>query len=337
MRRLHNRFAALTLLCGIALSIAWPLPALSPGERRFSYVPNHFPTQPDNQPIGPVHGGVAIDHAGNVYVSTDTPRGILVFGPDGKYRRCFGPTLIHALYLRRERDGEYLYAARPTFHEVLKIKTDGTIAWTMGYPQESGLYAKAEEYNPTNMVALPDGTIFVADGYGKNYIHKYDRNRKYLKSFGGPGGIPAEEGKFNRCHGLTVDTRGPRPLLIVCNRESGRVEQWDTDGNLVQVLQRNLRMPATAYVAGDYVAIGELQGRVTILGKDNSIVAQIGDNPNESQRANYGLDPAQWTDGICNSPHGIAIDKAGNVIVSEWSKFGRLLLFAPRRLQAKRP
>ncbi len=327
---------ALITLSVIALFVTTPLRGISQGEVTFSNVPNHFPTQPDNQPIGPAHGGVAVDRAGNIYVSTDTPRGILVFAPDGKYLRNFGPTQIHGLYLRRERDGEYLYAARPNFHEVLKIKTDGTPAWTMGYPTESGIYTKAEEFNPTNIVALADGTIFVADGYGKNYIHKYDSTRKYLKSFGGPGGNPAEDGKFNRCHGLAVDTRGPKPLLIVCNRESGRVEQWDTDGNLVKVLQRNLRMPATAYVAGDYVAIGELQGRVTILGKDNSIVAQLGDNPNVAQRANYGLPPAQWTEGICNNPHGIAIDKAGNVIVSEWSQFGRLHMFARKRVPTKR-
>ena len=175
------------------------------------------------------------------------------------------------------------------------------------------------------------GTIFVADGYGNNWIHKYDRERKYMMSFGGPGGMPAEDGKFNRCHGLAVDTRGPKPMLIVCNRESGRVEQWDTDGNLVKVLQRGLRMPAAANVSGSYVAIAELQGRVTILGKDNSIVAQIGDNPNTAQRANFGLDPAQWTDGICNSPHGVVMDRAGNVIVSEWSQFGRVLKFAVKK------
>ena len=250
LRVSRHRSLSLIALCAITFLLTLPLLGFSPREMKVSYVPNHFPTQPDNQPIGPAHGGAAVDRAGNVYVSTDTPRGILVFGPDGKYLRCFGPTQIHGLYLRRERDGEYLYAARPNFHEVLKIKTDGTTAWTMGYPEASGIYTKAEEFNPTNMVALPDGTIFVADGYGKNYIHKYDRDRKYLKSFGGPGGMPAEDGKFNRCHGLTVDTRGPKPLLIVCNRESGRVEHWDTDGNLVKVLQRNLRMPAAVNDCG---------------------------------------------------------------------------------------
>ncbi len=322
----RNRFLSLITACVII-----PLMGFSPRDVKVSYVPNHFPDKPDSRQIGPAHGGAAVDRAGNIYVSTDTPRGILVFGPDGKFERNFGPEQIHGLFLQRERDGEYLYAARPNFHEVLKIKTDGTNMWTMGYPAESNIYAKSEEFNPTNVVALPDGTIFVADGYGKNWIHKYDKSRKYIKSFGGPGGMPAEDGKFNRCHGLTVDRRGPKPMLIVCNRESGRVEMWDTDGNLVKVLQRNLRMPAAVNVSGDYIAIAELQGRVTILGKDNSIVAQIGDNPNESHRANYGLEPAQWVEGICNSPHGITFDHSGNVVVSEWSQFGRLLMFSLKK------
>lgn len=336
MSCLRSRFMALITLGVIALCVATPLRGLARAELKFAYVPNHFPAQPDNQQIGPAHGGVAIDRAGDVYVSTDTPRGILVFAPDGHFLRNFGPSFIHGLFLRRERDGEYLYAARPNFHEVQKIKTDGTPVWTMGYPKEANIYTKPEEFNPTNIVTLPDGTIFVADGYGKNYVHKYDKDRKYIKSFGGPGGMPAEEGKFNRCHGITVDTRGPKPMLVICNRESGRVEQWDTDGNLVKVLQRGLRMPAVAFASGDYIAIGELQGRVTVLGKDNSIVAQLGDNPNESQRANYGLPPAQWTEGIINSAHGIAMDKAGDVIVSEWSQFGRLHLYARDRSKAKK-
>lgn len=298
------------------------------GQVKFTAVPAYFPAQPDNQSLGPTHGGAAVDRAGNAYISTDTPRGILVFGPDGKYLRCFGPSHIHGLHLQRERDGEYLYAARPTAHEVSKIKTDGTVAWTMGHPEGAGIYTAAAEFNPTNVVALRDGTIFVADGYGKNFIHKFDRERKYVKSFGGPGGNPAEEGKFHRCHGLAVDNRGPQPLLVVCNRETGRVEHWDTDGNLVKILARDLRMPAAAHVSGDLIAVAELRGRVTIFGKDNAIAAQLGDNPQDTQRANFGLEPAKWTEGICNSPHAVAFDRAGNLVVAEWSRFGRVLKFA---------
>ena len=315
-----------------AVFVTLPLLGLTPSAPKFEVVPGYFPAQPGNLPIGPTHGGVAVDRAGNVYMSTDTARGILVFGPSGKFLRSFGPTQIHGLFLRRERDGEYLYCARPNFNECEKLRLDGTEVWKLGYPEKSGIYANAGEFHPTNVVATPDGSIFVADGYGKKWIHKYDAQRNYVKSFGGPGSVtPAEEGKFNTCHGLTVDTRGPKPLLFVCNRESGRVEQWDTDGNFVKVLVRDLRMPAAVQIRGDYAAIAELRGRVTVLDKDNKIVAQIGDNPDEKQRANYALDPSAWTEGICNSPHGISFDGSGNIVVSDWSQFGRLTKFASKR------
>jgi DNA-binding beta-propeller fold protein YncE len=299
------------------------------GPPRFEVVHDFFPAQPDGQPYGPMHGGVAVDRAGNIYASTDTPRGILVFDSKGNFLRAFGPTHVHGLFLKRERGGEFLYCARPDFNEVEKLKTDGTEVWKMGYPEQSGIYKNAGEFHPTNVVSTPDGSIFVADGYGKKWIHKYDKDRNYVKSFGGPGSVtPAEDGKFNTCHGLTVDLRGKKPLLFVCNRESNRVEEWDTDGNFVKVLQRDLRMPACVQIRGDYVAIAELKGRVTVLDKNNDIVAQVGDNPKEDQRANYGLKPSEWTEGILNNPHGISFDNQGNIIVSEWSQYGRISKFA---------
>jgi hypothetical protein len=109
----------------------------------------------------------------------------------------------------------------------------------------------------------------------------------------------------------------------VCNRNNNRVEYWDLDGNFVKVIQKDLRMPAAVHIRGNYAVFPELQGRVTVLDKEGNIVARVGDNPNEKQRANFGLAPDQWKDGICNSPHGASIDKDGNLIVSEWSQFGR--------------
>ena len=73
--------------------------------------------------------------------------------------------------------------------------------------------------------------------------------------------------------------------------------------------------------------IPELQGRVTVLDKEGKIVAQVGDNPDEKQRANFGLPSGEWKEGVCNSPHGASIDKAGNLIVTEWSQFGHLHKF----------
>ncbi len=295
-------------------------------ELKYSIAPNFFEQNPDQKPLGPCHGGVVLDKAGNIYVTTDTERGIVVFSSKGKFLRTFGPTRIHGLELREENGAEYVYAARPSDHEVIKLKLDGEQVWAIGFPKEAGFYVlkEVDAFKPCAVTVAPDGSIFIADGYGSNYILKYDKDRKFVKMFGGPG---EEEGKFKTCHGIGLDTRQGKPLLLVCNRNNNRVEHWDLDGNFVRVIQKDLRMPAAVHIQGNYAVFPELQGRVTVLDKDGNIVAQVGDNPNEKQRANFGLPQDQWKDGICNSPHGASIDKDGNLIVSEWSQFGHLHKF----------
>lgn len=293
-------------------------------ELKYAVVPDFFDKDPDGKPLGPCHGGVVIDGKGNIYVTTDTDRGIVVFTAKGKYLRAFGPTRIHGLELRKEKGVEYIYCARPSDHEVIKIDLEGKQQWAIHYPTEAGIYKNENDFKPCAVTVGPDGSIFVADGYGANYVLKFDKDRKFINAFGGPG---EEEGKFKTCHGIALDTRLKKPLLLVCNRNNNRVEYWDLEGNFVRVIQKDLRMPAAVNIRGDYAVLPELQGRATVLDKEGKIVAQIGDNPNEKQRAAFGLSPDQWSEGICNAPHGAAIDKKGDIIVSEWSKFGHLHKF----------
>src|SRR5215467_13514691 len=78
-------------------------------ELKFAIVPDFFEQNPNNQPLGACHGGAVIDKAGNIYVTTDTDRGIIVFSSAGKFLRAFGPTRIHGLELRTEKGTEYIY------------------------------------------------------------------------------------------------------------------------------------------------------------------------------------------------------------------------------------
>jgi DNA-binding beta-propeller fold protein YncE len=291
---------------------------------QYAITPNCFDAKPDQQQLGPCHGGAVIDKAGNIYVTTDTKRGIVVFSRDGKFQRAFGPTRIHALELREENGAEFIYAACHAEHEVVKLKLDGEQLWAIHFPEQAGIYKDAKGFNPCAVTVAPDGSIFVADGYGANYVLKFDKNRQFVKAFGGPG---EAEGKFKTCHGIAFDPRQDKPLLFVCNRNNNRVEHWDLDGNFVRVIQKDLRMPAAVHIRGELALVPELQGRVTLLNKDGSLAAQLGDNPNEKQRANFGLPQDQWKDGICNSPHGGSIDADGNLIVAEWSQFGHLHKF----------
>jgi hypothetical protein len=317
-----NRFASTFL--GLALAAAAAASTFAADQLKFSVVPNFFEAKPGGESLGACHGAALIDKAGNIYITTDTARGILVFTPDGKFSRNFGPSHIHGAELRDEGGTEFIYGAQPSKHQVIKINLKGDNIWTLEYPKEANLFKDAGGFNPCAVTVGPSDEIYVADGYGSNHILKFDKDRKFIKAFGGPG---KEEGKFNTCHGIAFDKRGEKPLLLVCNRNNDRVEHWDLDGNFVRVIQKDLRMPAAVHIRGDYALFPELKGRATLIDKAGNIVAQVGDNPNEGQRANYGLPMDQWKDGICNSPHGGSIDKDGNIIIAEWTQFGHLHKF----------
>ena len=278
---------------------------------------------PEGKPLGPTHGGVAVDRAGRVYVASDGPCGILVFAKDGKLEKTIAEehSGCHSLLLVEEKGEEFLYAAHLAGHQALKMQLDGTVVWSLGVPAESGAYQSAEDYRPTAVVPAPDGSLFVADGYGTSLVHKYDKDRKWVKSFAGTG---EEDGKVRTCHGLAMDVRGDKPLLLVCDRENRRLVRFDLDGKFVDTIATGLRRPCAVAFRGDHLAVAELEGRVTILDAKNAVVTHLGDNPDESQRANFGVAPGSWKDGLFTAPHGLAFDAAGDLYVQDWNQSGRV-------------
>ncbi len=280
---------------------------------------------PDKLLIGPTHGGVVVDKAGLIYVSSDSTKGIFVFQPDGKLVRNIAADFygIHGMNIREEKGEEFIYAAHLKGAQAVKLKLDGTPVLVIPFPQEAAAQYPngVKDYKPTAIAVAPEGSIFVSDGYGKSLIHKFDAAGKYVKTFGVKG---TADGQFNTPHGLGMDLRSGKPLLLVCDRANRRLQHFDLDGSFVAVITKDLKLPCSVSILGDNVAIAELGGRVAIIDKTNAVVATLGENTDPKQAGKFDVAPDVWQQGIFTAPHGISYDAKGNLYVQDWNKTGRV-------------
>jgi hypothetical protein len=303
-----------------------PLLRTGNGEWTYDVVP-HWGQLPEGKHFGGTHGAISSDRAGNLFVSTQSETGVLVYEPSGRLLKTIANQYpeVHSLHYSVEDGDEVFYATvqKGTPAEnwlVAKIKMDGTVMQKITAPAEAG-FKLPNEWRVTSVVPGPDGSIYIANGYGDSRIFKFDKHGNYKSSFAGKG---TEDGKCDCCHGLAVDTRYDQPLLLVCDRENFRLSHFDFDGKFVGHVTQHLRRPCQVSFHGDHAIVSELQGRVTIIDKNNVPVAFIGDNPQQSQWANYKLSPDSIPANVFSAAHGCYIDRDANIFVSDWNQTGRV-------------
>lgn len=295
------------------------------GIMTFDTVPG-WGLRPDgNSAIGPTHGSVVVSSNGNIYTSAN--QGVFVFSPDGKVLHSYLDkdfTNTHDMEIRQEEDGEFIYGARNVAGEGIKFNAQsGEIVLKLPFPEESGL--KIKKFNPTAITVAPGGDIFLSDGYGSDRIFVYDKTGKYLRHFGEEGnGLK----QLNTAHGMTLDTRYDPPRLLICDRNhkpKGRLLHYSLEGEFIEEVITGLGMPTAVSIQGDYVSVPDLQGRVVILDKTNTIMAVLGHNPDRKRGGSFQVPQDQWVEGIFSGTHGSYWDKEGNLYVQDWNVSGRIM------------
>lgn len=301
---------------------------------------------PPSIAFGNTHG-VAVDAAGNVHIkhtvhaSSSSADAMCVFDPEGTFIRSWGAEYkggAHGLTLSREADGgkdEFLYLADCNRGVVRKTTLQGESVMDIAWPEESGVYNSKSEYKPTNVAIVPRaktpandsergraaeyaGHIFIADGYGKSWIHHYNSSGKYIKTFGGPG---KERGQVSCPHGIAIDTRGPEPLIVVADRSNRRLQYFSLAGHHKGFVTSELRSPCHFDQRANLLLVPDLDARVTLLNEKNELVVHLGDG------GNYGLRDKprdQFIPGKFIAPHSACFDALGNIYVVEWVEVGRV-------------
>lgn len=313
------------------------------GSGEFTYECHHnWGEVPDQIKWHATHG-VAIDEAGLIYITHRAPFNsnidtVTTFEPNGKFVRSFGKQWNfggHGIDIRKDGNEEFLYLAitttkpldgsKPRPGLVTKTTLTGEKVWELPYPKESNLYESPEKYSPTNIAFAPDGGFYIADGYGQNYIHQYDKNVKYVRSFGGTGEGP---GQFKTPHGIWLDNRpGREPLLVVADRANARLQYMSLDGKPLSIVN-NVSFPAHFDIQGTKLLIPDLHARVTIFDKDNNVCVHLGYDPKWTEQVLEGFkmreQPERWENGKFIHPHDACFDAAGNIYVVEWVQTGRV-------------
>ena len=293
---------------------------------------HHWGQLPGEIAWGETHG-VAIDSQGFVYIKhrSNAPvpvDAIVVFDPEGKYVRSFGKEYHgggHGIEVRREGNEEFLYLCDVKNRLVAKTTLQGEQIWKMCYPLEPHLYGKVSQFSPTNVAFHPDGGFYVADGYGSHYIHQFDKEAKWIRSWGGTG---KEPGKMITPHGIWLDDRPGREVsLVVADRFNARLQYFTLDGQHLS-FQTDVSFPAHFDIRGEILLVPDLHARITLLDKDNKVITHLGYHEDWTKTVLDGFKmrttPEKWEAGRFIHPHDACFDKDGNIFVTEWVPTGRV-------------
>ena len=138
--------------------------------------------------------------------------------------------IAHAIFISPYDPEKNVWIVDHGKNAIFKLTNDGEkLLLTLGTPGEAGDDDK-HFGGPTFLAWLPDGTMFVADGYDNTRVVKFDKNGKYLMAWGQKGNPPNDirPGYFNTPHGIAVDPVTRR--VFVNDRANNRIQVFDENG-----------------------------------------------------------------------------------------------------------
>ena len=297
---------------------------LGQGDFKYRVVPNwHGLTS--LTPVKNCHG-IVEDKDGNLYILTDhVKNNVIICDAKGKLQNRWTLDLpgAHGLSIVNEGEGknakQVLFITDIRVGEVVKTTLDGEVLERWGWPEGTGKYENAKQYRPSWTLHKPDGSFFILDGYGKDYIQHIDAQGKQQALFGGAEGGITHWGP----HGGIYDNEGlliamsDQQYLMKLNDQG--VEQFKVQlpGGNPRQIQRVGDHYFVAHLADNWPKNRDSRGFVSILDKDFKVVANLGGTPPEF--GNEGeLQQMRSVGEAIMHPHDLCVASDGSLYVAQF-------------------
>ena len=235
------------LATGAALFLSAVAPAMAQSQEEAAIPPLNFRLEenffryPANFVLGRA-AGVAVAPNGNIVTLNRGYHPVMEFTSEGKFTRSWGEgsTMFAGAHVVRFDPQGNLWYVDAADNIIFRFDKEGRTVGTLGHnPEPWTFLTHAIEhaapprggsfYQETDIAWSKDGSIFVSDGYGNSRVAKFDKDGNFVKSWGERGNKP---GEFNTLHSLVVDNND---VVYVADRGNGRIQTFDTEGNLKAV------------------------------------------------------------------------------------------------------
>lgn len=196
---------------------------------------------------------MVVDSKGRLVMIGDDPRNnIIVFDRSGKIVDSWGSYWPggHGLTLMDEGGEDMLYVAESGYARnqsdgqstirqsgyIAKTTINGRLLFTISHPMTVGAYTPEMRFQPTETAVAPNGDIYVADGYGSDYILQYDEHGRFIRKFGGHDNADKNY-NLSSAHGIAIDHRDPAsPRLMVTSRSAKSFKYFTLEGKWIKTV-----------------------------------------------------------------------------------------------------
>lgn len=298
--------------------------------RRYRIDKNWVKADAASLPVNDCHEMVQETGGRIVLLTNETKNNVIFFDRKGKLLSTWGHDFpgAHGLSIIGQGKDQLLFITDTNRHQFYKATLDGKILASWDFPVDSGKYKEAKEFVPTETAITKDGEVYVADGYGAQYIIHYDAQGKIKNIFGGRGD---QASNLDNAHGITIDYRTSPETLIITDRTRCCFKRYSMAGQYLETIALPGACVCRPVIKGDYLYAAVLRspdlnhensGFVVILNKENKAISVVGGN--EAVYEGNTLKPLSQTVGangetLFKHPHDVMVDDEENLYVCQWA------------------